>query len=509
MQESILIIDFGSQVTQLIARRLRAVGVFCEIQHYGISADHIKAINPVGIILSGGPNSVYQDNAPALPTAIFSLNIPILGICYGMQLIAKHFGGTIRATELREFGSTVLHHCHSPIFAHIGRDHELTVWMSHCDEVVTLPPDFVTISSSTNCPIAAMANISKKIYAVQFHPEVTHTQSGNKILENFALKICSCQANWHPTNYVGTIIDRIKHQVGQDKVLLGLSGGVDSTVTAVLIHQAIGSALHCVFIDNGLLRANEAAEVMQNYLNLGLNIIKVDASVQFYTALAGIIEPEQKRKIIGKVFVELFQQEAAKIAGIAWLAQGTIYPDVIESTHNGMAAIKSHHNVGGLPATLALKLLEPLRILFKDEVRKLGYQLNIDSKLLERHPFPGPGLAIRIIGEIKHEYLDILQQADAIFLAELYKHNYYQRCSQAFAVFLPIKSVGVKGDARTYSYVIALRAIQSTDFMSAQAMEFPFSFITHVANRITNEVPGISRVVYDISSKPPATIEWE
>ncbi len=516
--DKILILDFGSQVTQLIARRVREFNVYCEIHPYDVSEEFIKNFAPKGIILSGGPNSVYQDDTPSAPAIVFKLNVPIFGICYGMQTIAKELGGEVVSSGKREFGYAEIYDCKSEIFSGLSdgtndRGDYLQVWMSHGDKVTKLPQGFEVIAQTDSCPVAAMADISRNIYAVQFHPEVTHTKQGSKMLEHFVLNVCKCEQAWTMPNYAEEAIAKIKNQVGNDMVILGLSGGVDSTVAGVLIHKAIGDRLICIFVDTGLLRYNEAQQVMQNYHeNLGLNIIKIDAKEEFYAALSGVADPEQKRKIIGKLFVDVFQREAAKLPNAKWLAQGTIYPDVIESAGsktNKAHNIKSHHNVGGLPDTLNLQLLEPLRELFKDEVRSLGVSLGIHPKLIYRHPFPGPGLGVRILGEIKPEYVELLQQADNIFIDELYKSDLYHKVAQAFVVFMPVKSVGVMGDGRTYDYVVSLRAVETTDFMTANVANLPFEFITRVANRIINEVKGINRVVYDISGKPPATIEWE
>ncbi|MEN9946416.1 MAG: hypothetical protein RLZZ293_802 [Pseudomonadota bacterium] len=516
--DKILILDFGSQVTQLIARRIRELNVYCEIHSYEVSEEFIREFSPKGIILSGGPNSVYADNTPLAPEVIFSLNIPILGICYGMQTIAQQLGGKVESSGKREFGYAEINQYTSRLFADLSDGTNslgdyLQVWMSHGDKVTQMPENFTVIAQTESCPIAAMADIQRKIYAVQFHPEVTHTKQGSAILARFVREICQCQPSWTMPNYAEEAINKIRQQVGSDTVILALSGGVDSSVAGVLIHQAIGRQLQCIFVDTGLLRYNEAEQVMQNYnQHLNLNIVKIDAKQEFYSALAGVSDPEQKRKIIGKLFVDIFQREAAKFTNAKWLAQGTIYPDVIESAGsktNTAHNIKSHHNVGGLPESLHLKLLEPLRELFKDEVRQLGVSLGIEPKLIYRHPFPGPGLGVRIMGEIKPEYVPLLQQADHIFIEELYAHDLYNQVAQAFVVFMPVKTVGVMGDGRTYDYVVALRAVNTSDFMTANVSNLPFEFITKVANRIINEVKGINRVVYDISGKPPATIEWE
>ncbi|MFN8770025.1 MAG: glutamine-hydrolyzing GMP synthase [Neisseriaceae bacterium] len=518
ISDKILIIDFGSQVTQLIARRIRELNVYCEIHPYDVSDDLIREFAPKGIILSGGPNSVYINNTPTAPQIIFNLGIPIFGICYGMQTMATQLGGNVEYSDKREFGYAEIYNSKSPLLENIFDKHldgvnYIQVWMSHGDKVTQLPPGFEVIAQSTSCPIAAMADPIRNYYAVQFHPEVTHTKQGLEILRKFVLNICQCQQSWKMPNYVKDAVEDIRNQVGDKKVILALSGGVDSSVAAMLIDKAIGKNLICIFVDNGLLRYNEAQQVMQTYKDhMGLNIIKIDAANEFYQELKGITDPEQKRKIIGRLFIEIFQREAKKIHAVEFLAQGTIYPDVIESAgsktqkaHN----IKSHHNVGGLPESLHLRLLEPLRELFKDEVRNLGLELGLPKNMVFRHPFPGPGLAVRILGEIKPEFVYLLQKADDIFINELKANNYYDKVSQAFAVFLPVRSVGVMGDGRTYDYVISLRAVETSDFMTANVANLPFELITTIANRIINEVIGINRVVYDISGKPPATIEWE
>lgn len=517
-QDKILILDFGSQVTQLIARRVREFNVYCEIHPYDVSSEFIKDYAPKGIILSGGPNSVYEEDTPSAPEVVFTLGVPVFGICYGMQTIANQLGGKVESSGKREFGYAEINNLQSPLFAglHDGINDAgeyLQVWMSHGDKVTQLPSGFEVIATTASCPIAAMANSERQIYAVQFHPEVTHTQQGTRILEHFVVNICQCQQSWTMPGYAEEAIAKIRQQVGSDTVILALSGGVDSSVAGVLIHKAIGKQLKCIFVDTGLLRYEEAKQVMTNYHdNLDLDITKIDAKEEFYQALQGVSDPEHKRKIIGKLFVDIFQRESAKFTNAKWLAQGTIYPDVIESAgsktkkaHN----IKSHHNVGGLPEDMHLQLLEPLRELFKDEVRALGVSLGIAPKLIYRHPFPGPGLGVRILGEIKPEYVELLQKADNIFIEELYAHDLYHKVAQAFVVFLPVKTVGVMGDGRTYDYAVALRAVETTDFMTANVANLPFEFITKVANRIINEVKGINRVTYDISGKPPATIEWE
>ena len=518
--DKILILDFGSQYTQLIARRVREMHVYSELHSHDMSEKDIKAFNPKGIILSGGPNSVYESDTPEAPHIVFELGMPVLGICYGMQTMAKQLGGKVENANTREFGyAEIRAHNHSLLFKSIqDRTNQeghglLDVWMSHGDKVTELPPQFKVIASNLSTPIAGMMNETKNFYGVQFHPEVTHTKQGFAILNQFVNNICKCQPNWTMENYVETTIKNIQDTVKDDEVILGLSGGVDSSVAAALIHRAIGNKLTCVFVDNGLLRLNEAEQVMKTFHdNLGVKVIHVNASQKFLADLKGVTDPEQKRKIIGREFVEVFQNEAKKLPKAKWLAQGTIYPDVIESASaktKKAHTIKSHHNVGGLPETLNLKLLEPLRELFKDEVRELGLALSLPKKMVYRHPFPGPGLGVRILGEVKEEFTDLLRRADAIFIEELMHSGWYEKTSQAFAVFLPVKAVGVMGDGRTYEYVVALRAVVTSDFMTAHWAELPYSLLGKVSNRIINEVRGINRVVYDISGKPPATIEWE
>ena len=520
MHKKILILDFGSQVTQLIARRVREQQVYCEIHPFDVSDDFVRSFAPEGIILSGGPNSVYAGEEWKAPMAVFEIGVPVLGICYGMQTMAAQLGGKVESSGKREFGyAEIRARGHSELFRGIqDRSNDeghglLDVWMSHGDKVTELPAGFKVIASNESTPIAAMADESRKFYAVQFHPEVTHTIKGKEMIARFVHDICGCQHDWNMPDYVNEAIAKVRAQVGSDEVILGLSGGVDSSVVAALLHRAIGDQLTCVFVDNGLLRLNEGEMVMQMFArNLGVKVIHVDATEQFMGHLKGVSDPEAKRKIIGREFVEVFQAEAAKLPSAKWLAQGTIYPDVIESAgaKTGKAhAIKSHHNVGGLPETLNLKLLEPLRELFKDEVRELGIALGLPHEMVYRHPFPGPGLGVRILGEVKKDYADLLRRADAIFIDELRAADWYDKTSQAFAVFLPVKSVGVMGDGRTYEYVVALRAVQTQDFMTAHWAELPHSLLGKVSNRIINEVRGINRVVYDISGKPPATIEWE
>jgi GMP synthase (glutamine-hydrolysing) len=530
MHQRILILDYGSQVTQLIARRVREAGVYCELHPGDVSADFLKkqlGLGLKGIILSGSHGSAYDDNSLKVPDAVFSLGVPVLGICYGMQAMAHQLGGTVSHADHREFGyAEVRARGHTTLLKDIQdfvtpQGHGmLKVWMSHGDQVTKLPDGFKVMASTDSCPIAGMADEARRFYAVQFHPEVTHTVQGQALLNRFVTDICGCVGDWTMPNYVDEAIARIQKQVGEDEVILGLSGGVDSSVAAALIHRAIGDRLTCVFVDHGLLRLDEGRQVMETFAqNMGVKIIHVDATEQFMGKLAGVTDPEAKRKIIGREFVEVFQVEAGKLKQAKWLAQGTIYPDVIESAgaKTGKAvAIKSHHNVGGLPDTLNLKLLEPLRELFKDEVRKLGVALGLPHGMVYRHPFPGPGLGVRILGAVNTEFADLLRRADAIFIEELRntidpdtKQSWYDLTSQAFAVFLPVKSVGVMGDGRTYDYVVALRAVQTSDFMTADWAPLPYSLLGKVSSRIINEVRGINRVVYDVSSKPPATIEWE
>ncbi len=528
MHQRILILDYGSQVTQLIARRVREAGVYCEIHPGDVSDEFIASQEGLkGIILSGSHASAYAEESLKVPASVFKAGVPVLGICYGMQAMAMQLGGTVTFSDHREFGyAEVRAHGHTRLLDGIQdftteQGHGmLKVWMSHGDKVTDLPAGFKLMASTPSCPIAGMADEERGFYGVQFHPEVTHTVQGQALFQRFVRDICGCVGDWNMPDYVEEAVARIREQVGSDEVILGLSGGVDSSVAAALIHRAIGDQLTCVFVDHGLLRLNEAQQVMKTFAdNLGVKVIHVDATDRFMGHLAGVTDPEAKRKIIGREFVEIFQEEAGKLTSARWLAQGTIYPDVIESaaSKTGKAvAIKSHHNVGGLPDTLNLKLLEPLRELFKDEVRKLGVALGLPHGMVYRHPFPGPGLGVRILGEVKREYADLLRRADAIFIEELNStidpetgKSWYELTSQAFAVFLPVKSVGVMGDGRTYDYVVALRAVQTSDFMTADWAELPYSLLKRVSGRIINEVRGINRVTYDVSSKPPATIEWE
>ena len=533
MHSKILILDFGSQVTQLIARRVRDAGVFSEVYPYDVDDEFIRNYGASGIILSGSHNSTLEGDSPRAPQAVFEIGVPVLGICYGMQTMAAQLGGKVENGLVREFGyAEVRARNHTALLNGINdfvtdEGHGmLKVWMSHGDKVLDLPPGFKLMASTESCPIAGMADEDRKFYAVQWHPEVTHTVQGKAMLGRFVHEICGCKADWNMPDYITEAVEKIRAQVGKDEVILGLSGGVDSSVAAALIHRAIGDQLTCVFVDHGLLRLNEGKMVMDMFSkNLGVKVIQVDATEQFMGHLAGVTDPEQKRKIIGREFVEVFQAESAKLVNAKWLAQGTIYPDVIESAGKGKKGqtIKSHHNVGGLPETMKLQLLEPLRELFKDEVRKLGVALGLPHEMVYRHPFPGPGLGVRILGEVKKEYADLLRRADAIFIEELRNtpyegavmagedapQNWYDATSQAFAVFLPVKSVGVMGDGRTYDYVVALRAVQTQDFMTAHWAHLPHSLLGKVSNRIINEVRGLNRVVYDISGKPPATIEWE
>ncbi len=520
-QNPLVILDFGSQYTQLIARRVREMGVYCEIHPFDVDDACLEALSPCGLILSGGPSTVTLNDEIRAPDRVFQSGLPLLGICYGMQTMAVQLGGEVASSPVREYGYAELRlHGHSALFTDIedritsSGEALLDVWMSHGDKVTALPPGFSIICETNNAPIAGMADESRHWYGLQFHPEVTHTPQGLRILERFVVEICQAQTTWTPDNIIEQAIENIRKTVGRQTVLLGLSGGVDSSVVAALLHRAIGKQLVCVFVDTGLLRQDEASQVMAMFgQHMGIKIIAVNAADKFLTALENVTCPEEKRKIIGRTFIEVFEQEARHIPDVGWLAQGTIYPDVIESAtvnKNGVShVIKSHHNVGGLPEAMQLKLLEPLRELFKDEVRKAGLELGLPYEMVYRHPFPGPGLGVRILGEVKKEYADILRQADAIFIDELRKANLYDKVSQAFAVFLPVKSVGVMGDGRRYDYVICLRAVETTDFMTAHWSHLPWDFLGKVSNRIINEVAGVSRVTYDISGKPPATIEWE
>jgi len=518
--DKILILDFGSQYTQLIARRVRELNVYCEILPYDVDIKRIQEFSPISIILSGGPNSVYEDETPKAPDVIFKMSLPILGICYGMQVMTSQLGGKVETSDKREFGyAEIRAQGHSSLLKDIqDKTNEdgnglLDVWMSHGDKVMSLPDNFKIIASNESTPIAAIADEERKFYGVQFHPEVTHTHQGKAIIKRFVLDISRAKPEWNMPDYIDTAVRHIKETVGNDEVLLGLSGGVDSSVAAALIHRAIGDKLTCIFVDHGLLRLNEAEIVMKTFgKNLGVKVIHVDAAEKFMSDLKGISDPEDKRKIIGRDFVEVFQDQAEKFENVRWLAQGTIYPDVIESAGGKTKKaqnIKSHHNVGGLPDTLNLKLLEPLRELFKDEVRELGVALGLPREMVYRHPFPGPGLGVRILGEVNMEFANLLRKADAIFIEELKRSGWYDKTAQAFTVFLPVKSVGVMGDGRTYEYVVSLRAVVTSDFMTAHWAELPYDLLGKVSNRIINEVKGINRVVYDISGKPPATIEWE
>jgi GMP synthase (glutamine-hydrolysing) len=518
--EKILILDFGAQYTQLIARRVREASVYCEIHPFDADDKFVRDFKPRGIILSGGPASVWEGGTPRAPQVVFDLGVPVLGICYGMQAMAAQLGGKVEMGKMREFGyAEVRARGHTALLKDIqdrvnGEGHGLLdVWMSHGDKVIELPAGFKLMAATDSCPIAGMADENRKYYGVQFHPEVTHTVQGKAILERFVRQICGLSGDWSMPSFVEEAVNRIRSEVGAEDVVLGLSGGVDSAVAAALIHRAIGDQLTCVFVDHGLLRLNEAEEVMGTFSGkLGARVVHVNARDQFMGHLRGVTDPEQKRRIIGREFIEVFQRQASKLPKVKWLAQGTIYPDVIESAGartKKAHSIKSHHNVGGLPDTLHLKLLEPLRELFKDEVRELGLALGLPRDRVFRHPFPGPGLGVRILGEVKAEYAELLRRADAIFIDELRAAGWYDKTAQAFSVFLPVKSVGVMGDGRTYEYVVALRAVQTTDFMTAQWAPLPHELLAKVSNRIINEVRGINRVVYDISSKPPATIEWE
>jgi GMP synthase (glutamine-hydrolysing) len=506
----IVILDFGSQYTQLIGRRVREMGVYCEIHSFQIDTEELKRLSPCGIILSGGPSTVTEHSHPQAPEWVFASGLPVLGICYGMQTMASQLGGKVASSAVREFGyADVIIHEKSTLFDGIETS-SVDVWMSHGDKVTELPVGFQVICGTKHAPIAGMADESRRFYGLQFHPEVTHTPQGLLMLKQFVLTICQAKAEWTFDHIIEQSIQTIQQTVGKENVLLGLSGGVDSSVVAALLHRAIGEQLICVFVDTGLLRLNEADQVMAMFQeHMGITIIHVSAESKFLQALEGVTCPEEKRKIIGRTFIEVFDEEASRLSGIKWLAQGTIYPDVIESAKGHSEVIKSHHNVGGLPETMNLKLLEPIRELFKDEVRKMGLELGLPYHMVYRHPFPGPGLGVRILGEVKKAYADTLRAADAIFIEELHAADLYQKTSQAFAVFLPVKSVGVMGDGRRYDHVICLRAVETIDFMTAEWARLPWDFLGRVSNRIINEVKGVSRVVYDISGKPPATIEWE
>jgi len=519
-QHRILILDFGSQYTQLIARRVREIGVYCEIWPWDATPAAILQFSPKGIILSGGPESVHAEDGPRAPDLVFELNVPVLGICYGLHTMAAQLGGTVTASSFKEFGyarvsvslpSRLL----QDIEDHVDADGkpQLDVWMSHGDKVVDLPPGFELVASTDSAPVAAMADDGRGFYGLQFHPEVTHTAQGKRILERFVHNICGCEEVWTSENIIRDTIERVREQVGGDHVILGLSGGVDSSVVAALLHRAIGDQLTCIFVDTGMLRFQEPEQVMATFAqHMGVHVIKIDARKRFLDALKGVSDPEEKRKVIGNMFIDVFEEQAKNLGDAKWLAQGTIYPDVIESagSKTGKAhVIKSHHNVGGLPDHMKMELVEPLRELFKDEVRRIGIELGLPREMVYRHPFPGPGLGVRVLGEVKAEYLDILARADHIFIEELLNHGLYDKTSQAFAVFLPVRSVGVTGDQRRYEYVVALRAVETVDFMTAKWARLPYEFLELVSLRIANEINGISRVVYDISGKPPATIEWE
>ena len=519
-EQQLLIIDFGSQYTQLIARRVREVGVYCEILPFDCAsarlAERVRAAR--GVILSGGPESVIEGAAPQIPDVLLDGNRPVLGICYGMQAMAAQLGGTVSASNHREFGHAAIEVANgSRLLGALDFDpgNRLPVWMSHGDRVTLAPPGFRATASTANAPIAAMEHESKPWFGLQFHPEVTHTRQGEEIYRRFARELCGCDGLWTPSNIVADAVANARRLLGDDPVVLGLSGGVDSSVVAALLARAVGDNLTCVFVDNGLLRKNERQEVESAFAPsnaLNLNLVTVDARDEFYGNLVGVEDPEAKRKVIGNTFIDVFEREAGRLDGVTWLAQGTIYPDVIESAASAYGkahVIKSHHNVGGLPERMSLKLIEPLRELFKDEVRRIGLHLGLPREMVYRHPFPGPGLGVRVLGEIKPEYCDVLREADAIFIEELRAADYYDRVSQAFAVYLPVKSVGVVGDARRYEPVIALRAVETVDFMTARWAHLPYELIERISNRIVNEIADVSRVVYDVSSKPPATIEWE
>jgi len=518
--QKILILDFGSQYTQLIARRVREAGVYCEIWDYSVEEEHLTEFDPQGIIFSGSPESAHTEVSPRASAVVYDYGVPILGICYGMQTMAEEFGGKVKASDKSEFGfaqvevtgSSKLLDGIEDRLANTGNS-QLDVWMSHGDKVTEAPEGFQVVARTESAPVASMCDERRKLYGIQFHPEVTHTLQGQNILERFVHDICGCESLWTAETIIEDAITTVRNKVGADKVLLGLSGGVDSSVVAALLHKAIGDQLTCVFVDNGLLRLNEGDQVMSTFANnMGIKVLRADAETKFLSGLAGVTDPEEKRKVIGNTFIEVFEEEAGKLKNVNWLAQGTIYPDVIESagSKTGKAhVIKSHHNVGGLPDDMRMGLVEPLRELFKDEVRKIGLELGLPYDMVYRHPFPGPGLGVRVLEEVKKEYCDILRQADAIFIEELHRSDCYHKVSQAFAVFLPVKSVGVVGDARRYSYVITLRAVETIDFMTARWARLDPELLEIVSNRIMNEIADVSRVSYDISSKPPATIEWE
>jgi GMP synthase (glutamine-hydrolysing) len=525
--DRILILDFGSQYTQLIARRVREIGVYCEIWPWDVHPTEIREFSPRGIVLSGGPESVHADDGPQAPAIVFELDVPVLGICYGLHTMAAQLGGQVESSPLKEFGFAQVRVLQpgrllQDIEDHVGDDGTplLDVWMSHGDKVSEMPAGFELLASTASAPVTAIADDGRGFFGLQFHPEVTHTAQGERILERFVVEICGCEALWTATSIIEDAVERAQKRIGSSKVILGLSGGVDSSVVAALLHRAVGDQLICIFVDTGLLRYQEREHVMATFeRHMGVRVICVDARERFLAALAGVSDPEEKRKVIGRLFIAIFEEQASGIAEqeaageeIRFLAQGTIYPDVIESAggHTGKAAvIKSHHNVGGLPEAMKMELVEPLRELFKDEVRRIGVELGLPSEMVYRHPFPGPGLGVRILGEIKAEYVELLARADHIYIEELYKHDLYHEVSQAFAVFLPVRSVGVTGDQRRYEYVIALRAVETVDFMTARWARLPYEFLEHVSLRIANEIDGVSRVVYDISGKPPATIEWE
>lgn len=514
-EDRILILDFGSQYSQLIARRVREAGVYSEMYAYDMSEEDIRAFNPNGIILSGGPESVHLEGSPRAPQVVFELGVPVLGICYGLQTMCEQLGGKVEPGHVHEFGyAEVDIVVRDKLIGNLqDRENQLHVWMSHGDKVARIPEGFQITAQTPSCPIAMVSDETRGFYGIQFHPEVTHTSKGAELLSNFVHQICGCRGLWTPEHIIDLRVEQLRQQIGDEKVLLGLSGGVDSSVVAALLHKAIGDQLTCVFVDNGLLRLNEGDQVMQMFAdNMGIRVIRAAAEERFLTALAGEVDPEAKRKIIGREFIAVFAEEARKLDGVKFLAQGTIYPDVIESaaSKQGKAhVIKSHHNVGGLPADLAFELVEPLRDLFKDEVRKLGTTLGLPHSMIYRHPFPGPGLGVRILGEVKKEYADILRLADDIFMQELRASGWYDKTAQAFAVFQPVKSVGVVGDGRRYAWVIALRAVETVDFMTARFAHLPYDLVDKISTRIMNEIAEVSRVVYDVSSKPPATIEWE